>query len=151
MASYSAPLKPTSKRRKQGEIPFLSGHDEVFGELLQGGVEVWTVEKSLCEDGFTFDFGVSLEEGNFGRKHEVICFTKRRVSKANNSPALNASNGYNRMVLIRAVASSTAQTREKFSNEMVQVSPAWGVKAQCSYLYKVSGMLTHHLLFTSRS
>lgn len=138
MASYSAPIHSSSKRRKQGEIPFLSGHDELFGELLQGGVEVWTVEKSLCEDGFTFDFAESLEEGNFGRKHQVICFTKRRVGKTNNSPALNASNGYNRMVLVRAVSSSTVDTREKFSMEMVKVScvapcDACVQLASCSY------------------
>ena len=133
MASYYIPKSSPSKRRKQGDIRFISGNDEVFGELLQGGLEVWSVERGMCDDGFTFDFGLSLEEGQFGQDNQVICWTKRRTSKANNTPALNPSNGYARMVLVRAVTLSTNDSRLKFADRFVQVRDVHPCHNTCPY------------------
>ena len=123
MASYHAPSNSPSKRKKQSDVHFLSSDDKVFGELLQGGIEVWTVERGFCDDGFTFDFAVSLEDSTeFQRQHGILCWTKRRTSKIDNRAARNASNGYGRMVLVRLVAESTMDSRRSFADSFVQVS-----------------------------
>lgn len=147
MASYRVPPTSPSKRRKEGNIRYITGNDEVFGELLQGGVEAWTVERTMCDDGFTFDFGISLEDGNFGKENQIICWTKRRTSKANNTPALNASNGYGRMVLVRGVTESTKKTRSTFADKLVQVSVRLVLQ---TFIADVSCLLTNRPPGTQR-
>jgi hypothetical protein len=121
MASYQQPFNSHSNRRQQKDITFISNNDKVYGELLQGGIEAWTVERSICEDGFTYDFAMSLEDSSFRVDSNIICWTKRRNSKADNAVALNPSNRYPRMVLVRSVSTSTNDTRRNFATRFVQV------------------------------
>ena len=73
MASYRAPLNSISKHKKQSDVHFLSSDDKMFRELLQGGIEVWTEEPGLCDDGFTFNFAVSLEDNTeFQHQHNIL-------------------------------------------------------------------------------
>jgi len=121
MASYCAPKKALCQRRPQRYILYIAGNDELYGELLQGGLEAWTVERGMCNDGFTFDFGASLDHSNFLEDNNVVCWTKRRTSPMNNDAAVNPSNGYPRMVLVRAVTLSTKESRSAFADRMVAV------------------------------
>ena len=89
MASYSAPKKALCQRRQQRNILYIAGNDELYGELLQGGLEAWTVERGMCNDGFTFDFGASLDHSNFLEDNNVVCWTRRRTSPMNNDAAVS--------------------------------------------------------------
>lgn len=73
-----APSSP-SKRKRGKEVSFVSGNEEVYGELLEGGLEVWMLEKFEGQDGFTNDFEKSLNDRTFVLSHGVVRWAPRRV------------------------------------------------------------------------
>lgn len=119
-----------SKRRKPSETAVAlkdthDGKERVYCEVVQGGFELYYIQKTVGTDGFFNELREDVkQQGQFSKTYGLISVANRRISKTSTETLHNPSSpkkaSIPRQVIIRMVQTSSKQSRKACAEQIAK-------------------------------